>query len=330
MPRFVSSTTVKIMRVAALLLYFPLFAPAAEPKQDTGRMAAFARLVGDEWQVTAASGKSMYHAWHWGPGKHSIRRMTDGMGAGGEPWREVQVYYWHPGEKQVRVLGLSPFDAGVSEGTIKFEKDAAEVISDLHQNRASRRMKTKWEFSGPGKYREALLEATGKGDYSPLVEFDHVRTKPPAKPREFAVGDKKPSDRLKAFIPLLGHTWEAKDEDIRAKTTFVWLPLADAIYARVEGKDGEHLLDAYVYHHTGSKVLRCLALSGNGGVYEGDVNAAEGVIEVDLKGHDGTQAVQNAVRFDFEKDGSVRQRVWSVKGKERTILMDVQHKAEKR
>lgn len=95
------------------------------PAKAADPMANFARLVGGEWRATYLSGKSMFHAWHWGPGRHSARRMTDGSGAGGEPWRGVQVYYWHPGHEQVRLLGVEPVAGGVAEGTVRFAGETA-------------------------------------------------------------------------------------------------------------------------------------------------------------------------------------------------------------
>jgi hypothetical protein len=310
----------------------PVQEPA--PAEVADPMASFARMVPGEWRVTAQSGKSMFHTWHWGPGKHSIRRMTDGSGAGGEPWRALMVVYWHPGRKQVRLLGLEPFARGVADGTIKFEGETADGTFDLHQTGGLRKLSLRWVFDGPDKYRDTLLEATGPDGYKPLVELDHVRSEPPAAPRPRTVEGEKPSKHLKALEPLLGHTWEAKGawatgDAFHTRTTFEWVPLADAIYGRVvtPGKDGEHLLDAYVYHHTGANKLRCLALSSRGGVYEGDVTVPDGgAPQFDLKGYDGDQAVTHVVRFDFEQDGALHHRVWSLKGTERTLTLDVHHK----
>ena len=193
-------------------------------------------------------------------------------------------------------------------------------------------MGTRWAFDGPDKYHDTLLEASGRDGLKTLVEFDHTRTKPPAKPRLRAVAGEKPSERMKALEPLLGHTWEAKGEwatkdPFRTQTIFEWVPLADAIYARVVVPDGEHLLDAYFYHHTGAKALRCIVLSSRGGVYEGDVAALDGgALQLDLKGHEGERGVQHVVRFDLEKDGTLRHRIWSLKGKERMLMLDVHQK----
>ncbi|WP_165235185.1 hypothetical protein [Aquisphaera insulae] len=283
-------------------------------------MSPFARLVGDEWRQTASSGTSMFHTWHWGPGKHSIRRMTDGSGAGGEPWREVQVFYWHPELRQVRGLVLSPFARGVSEGTITFKGERAEGVFDLHQTGRRRRIGLRWAFDGPDRYRETLLEDSGAGGFKPLVEWEHVRSRPPATPRLRNVEGAKPSEHLKPLAPLLGHTWEAD----HGRSTIEWVPMADAVYARIVSKDGEYLLDAYVYHHTGANVLRCLALSQRGDVYEGDLAQLDGgALQLDLKGSGGDRRV---VRLDFEEDGTVRQRDWSLTGTDRKLLLDVHHR----
>ena len=89
----------------------------------------------------------------------------------------------------------------------------------------------------------------------------------------------------------------------------------------------EPLLDAYVYRHPATDTLHCLALSRWGGVYEGDLTVLEdGGLQLALEGYEGDQAVPHVVRFDFGKDGTLRNRVWSVEGSERTLLLDVRHR----
>src|SRR5262249_41160413 len=104
-------------------------------------MASFARMVSGEWRTTALARTSLFDTWHWGPGQHSMRVMTDGSGAAGEPWREIRVFYWHPGRKQVCLLGVSPFARGVSEGTIKFDGETADGVFDLYQTGAPQRLR---------------------------------------------------------------------------------------------------------------------------------------------------------------------------------------------
>ena len=87
-----------------------------------------------------------------------------------------------------------------------------------------------------------------------------------------------------------------------------------------------HLLDAFFYHHTGTGALRCLALSSRGGVYEGDLTVLEGgALQLDLKGYEGDQVVPRVVRFDLEPDGTLRNRIWSLEGTDRRLLLDVHH-----
>jgi hypothetical protein len=266
--------------------------------------------------------------------------MTDGIGGDGKPWRALGVVYWHPGRKEVRSLELSTYAAGVAEGTVKFEGDASEAIVDMYQTGAHRNLKSRWTFHGPDKYHDELMETTtGPDGYFPLAAWDWFRVAPPATPRSRAVEGAKLPENLKAFEPLLGHTWETMGETtgewaaggtLHVQSTFEWVPLANGIYGRTlaQRKDAEptHLLDAYFYHHTGAGVLRCLALSNKGGVYEGDMTVLDdGALQLELKGYEGSRLVPKVVRFDFEQGGTLRHRVWSVEGAERTLMLDVQH-----
>jgi hypothetical protein len=61
-------------------------------------------------------------------------------------------------------------------------------------------------------------------------------------------------------------------------------------------------------------------------VYEGDLSVLEGgALQIDVKGYEGDEIVHRAVRIDFEPDGALRQRVWSLEGVRRTLVLDVHH-----
>jgi hypothetical protein len=344
--------------------------PKSAPAEVANPMASFARMIPGEWRMTVQSGTSLFHNWHWGPGKHSMRRMTDGLGAAGEPWRELEVCYWHPGRKQVCLLNMHPdvpgIGRGVGEGSIKFEGETADAVYDLYQPGVRRKIGLRWVFDGPDKYRATLSEATGTAGYKPLAEWDLVRIKPPTLPRPRVIEEtSKPSKNLKVLESLLGHTWEGTGNwvaggAVHTQLIFEWVPLAEVIYARVlvpskdgirsqkskkdggqtaedrgrRTEDGErmseeptHVLDAYFYQHIGTNALRCLALSNQGGVYEGNLTVLDGgALQTDLKGYEGDRVVSYVVRLDFAQDGALRQRVWSVNGAERKLMLDVQHK----
>jgi hypothetical protein len=231
----------------------------------------------------------------------------------------------------------------VTEGTIRFEGEAAEGVSDLYQTTAHRKMALRWTFDGPDVYRDELLEDTGAG-FEPLAQWEHVRSgaapalQPP--PAESAL---RVPERLKALAPLLGSTWDAKGEAkgewgggagdaFHARTSFELVPYAEAMYARtvlMNGEDEMHLLDVYLYRHTGNKTLRCLALANRAGgsVYEGEVRVLEGGgLRLDLEGHEGEVKVLYEVQLDFEKDGALHQRIWTTRGADRTLVLDSVHR----
>lgn len=328
-------------------------APETRPE-----LRGFARMVGGEWRTTAGSGTSMYDAWHWGPGERSLRVMTDGQDAGGDPWRELQVVYWHPAMEEVRLLALSPYQNGVAEGTIRLEGDEAEAIFDLYQSRVRRAIKSKWAFEGPDVYQETLLESVGGAAYQPLVEWRIVRDVPRGAVDVVAPGAEKAlplPERLSALEPYVGSTWETRvgaKGAVRVRSTFERIPVIDAIYVRVTATDagvqdegdqegrvdqeGEvearrHILDAYIYHHTGTGSIRCLALSARGGVYEGDVTRLEGGgLGIELAASEIGGGGSLVVRFDPEEGGSVRHRVWSPNEHAGSVVFESRHTRSER
>lgn len=330
----------------------PKSAAAHSGSEEIGKVAnpmdPFARMLPGEWKMTVASGASMYHTWHWGPGQRSMRVMIDGQGANGSPWHGVDVYYWHPGRKQVCTLGLSPYAEGVNEGTFQFDGQSAESVSDLYQTGRRRSMGMRWKFEGPDKYRAQLLESTGPNGLQPLVEWDLVRIERRTAPHPTTIpavravnhGPSEPSARWKAFEPLLGKTWETVGKAAGewgggadagpVRTSFEWIPDSDDVYVRVTQArdDGTtlHLLDGYLYYHDGAVKLRCLALSNDGGVMEGDVVEMDGgALQLDLKRYEGDRVAAEIVQFGIRRDGVLQQRIWSNEGGERKLLLELQY-----
>jgi len=312
---------------------------AQDSKSEEGGnpLTGFERMVGGEWKMTAQSGTSMYDTWHWGPGKHSLRVMTDGEGADGNPWRSLQVVYWHPGLKQVRTLGLSPYEAGVSEGTTTLDGDSGVAVVDMYQNPSHRKLSWRMVFDGPDKYHSTLLESVDGADYEILSAWDYFRMTPrPAAFPDTAAWARVVPDRLKAFAGFVGHTWETRGEGvigdtIRAHSAVELIPLAGGVYARTSqsNNNGEtsHLFDSYFYRHTGTGALRCLALSEDGSIYEGDVTVLDnGELRLNLTGYGREGVVPYDIRIEFKSDGTTHQRVWSLEADERMLILVVHHK----
>ncbi len=137
-------------------------------------LSNFQKLTSGTWTVTASSGTKMYHTWKWGPGRHSVERWTTGENAKGDPWAEMIVYYWHPQDKKIRFLGLSPFASGINTGEIAFDGSTAVADSILSQTTGKREMQTIWRFTASDKYTETLLEKSPTGSLSNLSPWNTV------------------------------------------------------------------------------------------------------------------------------------------------------------
>lgn len=306
--------------------------PTTEPVEVSAPMTAFARLEAGEWRLGTVHATT----WRWGPGRHSIRAHRVGSDVDGNPWRELMIYYWRPDREQIHLLSFHPdipgIGRGVGEGTIEFDGDNATTSLELHQPPARRKLETRWTFDGPDKYRDVLLEDSGRG-LATLAEWEYARSlerSPPPAPAADRVPT--PSSNIRAFVPLLGQ-WEGRKDDgaEHVRSNFEWMEHLDVIALRVEraskADKPEHLLEAYFYHHVGYDELRCVAISASGGVYEGGVTVLEdNNLEIELKRYEGDASDRRLVRFDFAPDGTLRTRAWSVEGDDLTLVLDVSHR----
>lgn len=300
-------------------------------------LASFARMFPGEWQMTVASGTSSFRTWHRGPSLHSLRIVTDGVSASGEPWRELEVLYWHPTRQRICLLGWSSYARGVAEAEVRFVGETVQFDTALHQLRGRRTMRSLWTFSGPDTYHWELLEARPGplAAFEPLAAWDLHRRQSPQPARSLAVaGLDEPVGYLGPLRQLLGSWLERPDQagdqaEAGAAPMHVaceWMPLADVIQMRVTGASGAgaaHLLDVFLYHHTGSGRLRCFAVSHGGHVHEGDVQVVEGGgVQIDLQSHGPDRVLTHAVRLDFGVAGALHQQVWRVDGDQRQLVHD--------
>ncbi len=307
-------------------------ATSGEPAAGREPMGEFARMAQGEWRL----GTVQADRWTWGPGRHSIRSHTDGFGGDGKPWRELVIYYWRPDRKEIHLLSFHPdipgIGRGVGEGVFEFDGDTAAASIVLRQpgrpTPVRRTLASRWTFADPDHYHEVLLEDSGAG-LAPLAEWDYARSMELTLwPAPAPGAAPTPSRNIGAFVPLLGD-WESQgDQERRLRSSFEWMEYLDVVALRVERAtdvdEAEHVLDAYLYHHLGSDELRCLALSASGGVYEGVVTVLkDSSLEVDLRGHEGDRPARFAVRLDHTRDERLRQRVWSVDGAARRLLLDM-------
>jgi hypothetical protein len=318
----------------------PVAAPRAEPG-DSDPLAFFAPLIGGEWRMSLETGFGLINSLRRGPGGHSIVDDVHGTDGEGRPWRSLNVFYWHPGLKQVRQLGLLPdiptLGRGVGEGSVELAGEAARGSFGLYQpgHRGQQRsLGQRWRFEGPDHFVSTLLEDSGSGEFELLGEWQHLRsrelTRVPDAPGEAA----RPSGPMQALDPLLGswrgHGLGPAGEELALETSLEWIPYVAALRARVVAPapsgEPEHLLDAVLYHHPATDTLHALALSADGGVHEGTAQVLEGgALQLDLKRYHGDRLVPLGVRLDPVQDGTLRARAWALEGSDRALLLDVRH-----
>lgn len=303
--------------------------------EDASPMAGFAIMQEGQWKL----GTLQVDTWRWGPGRHSISSRTVGSDGAGKPWGEFAVYYWHPGLEQIRVLSLHPdipaLGRGVAEGSVAFDGQNLTGTMTLHQSRhpsrKPRQMAIRWTFDGRDRYHDELLEDSGRG-YETLAEWDYARSMEFTPAPTHPVGDSPlPSANLEPLLPLLGEWEEWQGDAERANPTLLrveWAELLDLITAQLEIVNPEqgpaHPIDVYLYHHVGTKSLRCLALTRSGGVYEGDISLLQdGALQSELRGSEGDRETRLVARLDFEKDGTLRERLWVREGADRKLTHDV-------
>ncbi len=120
----------------------------------------------------------------------------------------VDLFYWHPGRKDVRALGLSTAGHRM-EGTLTFDGDTAtidyEFFSHFFQPGEHRPLTARWDFRGPDTYHFTVLENHGTR-LAPLVELDYARSQANTLANSVEV-ETRPAEHLKLVAPLVGHTW---------------------------------------------------------------------------------------------------------------------------
>jgi hypothetical protein len=304
--------------------------------------------------MTVESGYKMHDRWHWGPGNHSLRGMTHGHAANGDPWRAVNVMYWHPGHKEIRSWGTNPFSRSVFDGVTTVKDGKIEFVADLYQVGNLRKVTFETEFDGPDKHFFRLFEETSPGTKTRMFELVYHRAAA-ITPVAIPEADKapKPSALTEQLVSQIAGAWQStgtatgtwlSGSSPQVESTFEWVPYADGVYASViaspaNGGESTQLLDIYLYHHTGRGVLRCLALSNRGptgGVYEGDVTILEGgSLQIDLNGYEGDQVIPHTARIDFNEDRTVHTQIWTTAATdnagsaERSLVLDMQHQRVK-
>jgi hypothetical protein len=314
-------------------------------------LAPFERMIGGRWKMTTPAGRDTYDTWRWGPGRSSIRALGEGTLTEGDPWRTLAVFYTHPGDRTVRWFGAQSVMRGVAEGTVVFDGDRAEGEFTLHQSAGPRALGLRWTFDGPDQYRDELLDKI-PGGFALQNAWTRRRVPSPA-PNESPAAESRgakatASEFMRPFEGLLGRAW-LRDPPAdpaatrpaaagRLRTAFEYLPHVDVVVGRIDrvAADGTsvHTTDLYLYHHTGARTLRFLALTvedaGRERVFEGDIGLSADGRALDLRIQEprANGAATHEASLELPVDDAVRLRVWNSKDRAGPTILDVRYRRE--
>jgi hypothetical protein len=112
-----------LVAVVAAILTNPLEVEAQQPAADP--LAPFERLVGGQWHLEGS-----YQEFEWGLGRRSVKSRGYFMVDGKPRLVSEGVWFWHPGEKQIKgVFTAIDMPVVFFDYTTPFEKD--RMVNDL-------------------------------------------------------------------------------------------------------------------------------------------------------------------------------------------------------
>lgn len=312
--------------------------------ETPGPLDGLAQLINGEWRLGIWSGYSQHDTWQWGPGGHSLLGDTTNSRGDGETTSGVRrVLYWHPGERQFRQLAFSQGGL-LGESPVTIGTNEARFDGKLfYPNEHARDLQLHWVFdtpNSPNTYTSTLTETLpNRADPVFLARWEYVRQDPDASPEAPAVApEPKPARYLTPLTQFIGRTWNAtidrpESDPLNIELAFARIPHTEAVHARVTAADAEPtpLLDAYIFYHPETKDLRCLALSHDGSIFEGTVDAREnGRLQLGLTHFEDEHGTPLVVHLDPAAGGTLRVHSPAPNDAGRTILFEPSHEQETR
>ena len=289
---------------------------ASEP---SGTLTEFSRLVGGEWRMGDMEAPAQRDVWAWGPGRRSMHSRTHNSKENGETTSGVsRVLYWHPGRRAF-VMQVFLWEGMYGEGVVTPREDGMRYEYELfYPSQPRRDLVLDWTFDGPDALRMVLTEDIGRQEPVELAQWDYGRAESITPAPASALDPPEPVRQLSALARLVGHEWEGEigssgGSARRVRATFEWIPYIEVVYARVDeitqNESEDRVMDVYIYHHTGTGRLRCLALSSAGGVHEGQIEVrGDGSLGIEWTDYVGDRADRHSARIEFEDELVLRYR----------------------
>lgn len=259
----------------------------------TGPMSQFERLTSGEWRMKSVGGSQFFETWRYGPGGHSVRKFTHGVNLhdNNRPWREVEIFYWHPGEKKVRTIGFSPYKASVSRGSIELKAGKLESRFEMNQEGDIRNLGIEIAFQGKDKFQETLYESVNDQPYVVGNQWNHVwsKTETPV-PVLKSTETPKPAGAQAFLTAFADKAWQGRSPVKTTgthRTDFEWIPYANVMNIRSTSKPAKgstmSQYDLYLYQIPSARRVQAFALFQDGSHGEGHaVSSNSGTFEIRL------------------------------------------------
>lgn len=296
------------------------------PEQITkvsGPMAPIERLTMGEWRMKSVGGSQFFETWRYGPGGHSVRKFTHGVNLhdNNRPWRDVEVFYWHPEQKKIKLLGFSPYKASVSQGSIELKAGKLESRFETNQDGEIRKLGIEIAFQGKDKFQETLYESVNGQPYVVGNQWNHVwsKTVTPA-PVLKSPETPKPSGAQAILTAFAGKVWQNRSPVRNSgtyMTDFEWIPYANVMNVRSTlkpvkgGTVGQY--DLYFYQIPSAVGVQAFALFNDGSHGLGSAVAkGAGKIEVRLRMSSSDNA-DRSISYSIGSNGNLEEDVWKIR-----------------
>lgn len=142
-----------------------------------------APLLDGDWEIDATRSDGtavhVHTTFEWGLGKRSIHSRTWRIAADGtQEAIEDSYYFWHPGRRTLRMLGIGE-DGRLCEGALHLEEDTLVLDYAAHTTEGSTEFHERWRFTDDGIVEQRLWTVAGDAERSLVFECSSRRREEP-------------------------------------------------------------------------------------------------------------------------------------------------------
>jgi hypothetical protein len=137
------------------------------PQATAKELDPLSPLMKGDWEIeTTRVDGTPWHArsaFDWGLGKRSVLSRTWHIDADGNERVVTELrYFWHPGRRTLRMLGIGE-DGRLSDGTLRLEEDTLVFDYAMHTPGGSTSVLERWQFKADGTFEQKLWTVADDG-----------------------------------------------------------------------------------------------------------------------------------------------------------------------